>query len=131
MTEGNHEKNPSQFGQNPDLNSEPSEYKSRVMNFDWHCSLCNQKLYHRCTSQTTGAGIRASIFNCCSNATVRTQEVPLVHASYDVITLSHTESSKYYACIHTSVARGHSLPVCQLTDAASKLSLCYSSSFSV
>ena len=40
------------------------------------------------TSQSAGAGMRTSIFNRCNDATVRTREVPLVHASYDVITLS-------------------------------------------
>ena len=34
------------------------------------------------TSQSAGAGIRASIFNCCNNATVRTLEVPLMHESW-------------------------------------------------
>ena len=47
MTEGNHEKNPSQFGQHQDLNSELSEYESSVTNFDRRCTLCIQKLYHR------------------------------------------------------------------------------------
>ena len=37
-------------------------------------------------SQFTGAGIRASIFNRCNYATVRSPEVPLVHASCYVIT---------------------------------------------
>ena len=55
MTEGNHKKNHNQFGQNWDSNSELSEYKSSVMNFDWHCALCIQKLYHRHISQLGGA----------------------------------------------------------------------------
>ena len=42
------------------------------------------------TSQLAGAGIRASIFNHCNNAIVRTQEVPLVQASCDIITLPRT-----------------------------------------
>ena len=46
----------------------------------------------------------------------------------------NTESSKYYARIQTAVARGLGLPPGRLaghhTDAASKLSLCYFSSFS-
>ena len=48
--------------------------------------------------------------------------------------LSYTESSKYYARIQTAVARGLGLPAGRqagrLTDAASKHSLCYFSSFS-
>ena len=39
-----------------------------------------------------GDGIRASIFNRCTKAIVRTREVPLVHASCDVISLSRTRS---------------------------------------
>ena len=45
MTEGNHEKNLNQFGQKQDLNSELSEHKASVMNFDRCCALCIQKLY--------------------------------------------------------------------------------------
>ena len=41
------------------------------------------------TSQSTGVGIRASIFNRCNNATLRTRKVPVLHSSCDVITLSH------------------------------------------
>ena len=44
------------------------------------------------TSQSSGAGIRDSIINRSNDATVRTQEVPLVHASCDVITLTYTQS---------------------------------------
>ena len=56
-------------------------------------SLCAFKNFvrHR-TSQSAGAGIWDSIFNRCNDATVRTQKVPLVHASCDVITLSRTWS---------------------------------------
>ena len=71
-------------------NSKLSELESSVMNFDRPCALSIQKLYHRRTSQSAGAGIRASIFNRCNDATVRTGEVPLVHATYDGITLSRT-----------------------------------------
>ena len=35
------------------------------------------------TSQSAGAGIRASIFNRCNDATVRIRADPLVHASCD------------------------------------------------
>ena len=42
------------------------------------------------TSESAGAGLRASNFNRCNDATVRTWEVSLVHASCDVITLSRT-----------------------------------------
>ena len=54
-----------------------------------------------CTSQSAGAGIRASIFNCCNTATVRTWEVPLVHASllYHVHTL--TSCNKWSTCCGT------------------------------
>ena len=44
------------------------------------------------TSQLTGAGIWATIFNRCNNATVRTPKVPLLYASCDVTTLSRTGS---------------------------------------
>ena len=44
----------------------------------------------RLFSQSVGAGIRASIFNRCNDATVRTREVPLVHATCNVIALSRT-----------------------------------------
>ena len=39
MTEGNHENNPNQFGQNQGLNLELCKYESIVMNFDWCCAL--------------------------------------------------------------------------------------------
>ena len=90
MTEGNHKKNSNQFGQSRDLNLELSEYESSVMNFDQRCALCIQKLYHKHTSQSAGAGIKTYIFNRCNDATERTQEVPLVDASCDVITQSRT-----------------------------------------
>ena len=45
------------------------------------------------------------------------------------VSFHSTESSKYYARIHTAVARGRGLPACRLAghhnDPASKLSLCY------
>ena len=45
------------------------------------------------TSQSAVAGIRASIFNHYNDATVRTREVPLVHASCDVhYTIMYTQS---------------------------------------
>ena len=44
------------------------------------------------TSQTAGAGIRASIFNHYNDVTEKSWEVPLVHSSCDVITLSSTRS---------------------------------------
>ena len=40
------------------------------------------------TSQSAGAGIRASIFNRCNDASMTTREIPLVHASCDIVTLS-------------------------------------------
>ena len=44
-------------------------------------------------TQSAGARIRISIFNRCNDATVRTREVPLMHASCDVITLiTYTQS---------------------------------------
>ena len=59
-------------------------------NFD-HCdALCIQSFTVNCTSQSAGAGIRASILNRFNDTTVRTREVPLVLALCDVITLSHT-----------------------------------------
>ena len=92
MTEGNHEKNPNEFGQHRDLNSELSEYESSVINFDRRYALCIQKFIKARTSRSAGVGIRSSIFNLWNDATVRTQEVPLVHAACDVITLSRTRS---------------------------------------
>ena len=45
------------------------------------------------TSHSAGARITASIFNWCKDVTVKTRDVPLVHASCDIITaLSHTHS---------------------------------------
>ena len=81
MTEGNHKKNSNQFGQHRELNLELYEYETSVMNFDRCYVLCILKLYHRHSSQSVGAGIRAYIFNRCNDATVRTWEVPLVHVS--------------------------------------------------
>ena len=57
MIEGNHEKNPNQFVQHQDLNSELSEYESNVMNFDWCYALCIQKFITDHISQLAGAGI--------------------------------------------------------------------------
>ena len=62
-----------------------------TMNFDRRYALCIQKLYHRYTSQPVGAGIRTSIFNRCNDYTVITREVPVVHASSDVI-LYHVQA---------------------------------------
>ena len=70
MTEGNHGKNPNQFGQHQDLNLELSELIGAML-----CAFKNFITDH--TSQSLGAGIRAFIFNQCNDATVRTQEVPL------------------------------------------------------
>ena len=53
-TEGNHEKNPNQFGQYQDLNWELSDYESSVMNFDRDYALYVQKLI----SQTAFHGRR-------------------------------------------------------------------------
>ena len=46
MTEGNHEKNPNQFGQHQDFNSGLLEYESSVMNVDRRYALHVQKLHH-------------------------------------------------------------------------------------
>ena len=61
-----------------------------MMNFNLHCALCIQKLYHRLHFTVGGCWNKSPIFNRCSDATVRTREVLLVHASRDVITLSST-----------------------------------------
>jgi hypothetical protein len=52
------------------------------------------------TSQSAGAEIRASIFNSCNAATVRTQEVPVVHAPCYSISLSRMRSrfAQYKVC---------------------------------
>jgi hypothetical protein len=52
------------------------------------------------TSLSVGAGIRASIFNSCNAATVRTQDIPLVHAPYYSIALSRMCSrfAQYKVC---------------------------------
>ena len=44
------------------------------------------------TLESAGARIRAFILNRWNDGIVRTREVPLLHASYDVITLSRTRS---------------------------------------
>jgi hypothetical protein len=51
-------------------------------------------------SQLAGAGIRASIFNSCNAATVRTQEVPLLHAPCYILALSRMRSrfAQYKVC---------------------------------
>ena len=59
-----------------------------TMNFDWRYTLCIQSFMTYRTSQSPVAEITASIFNRCSDATVRTREVPLVHVLCDIITLS-------------------------------------------
>jgi hypothetical protein len=52
------------------------------------------------TSKSAGAGIGASIFNSCNDATVRKQEVPLVHALCYIIALSRMRShfAQYKVC---------------------------------
>jgi hypothetical protein len=52
------------------------------------------------TSQSAGAGIRASIFNSCNDAKVRPQEVPIVHAPCYIIALSRMRSrfAQYKVC---------------------------------
>jgi hypothetical protein len=52
------------------------------------------------TSQSAGAGIRASISNSCNAATVRTQEVPLVHAPCYILALLRMRSrfAQYKVC---------------------------------
>ena len=82
-------------------NSSPSSwYRCRNVNADSmlfplfsgiSCyALCIQNVITDHTSQLAGARIWASNFNRCNDATVRTRELPLVHASWDVITLSRT-----------------------------------------
>ena len=69
-------KNLNQFSQHLDLNSELSEYESSVMKFDERYALCIQKYFNTdSTSLSAGAGIRASVLNCCNDANVRTREV--------------------------------------------------------
>ena len=61
------------------------------------CSVHSKTLSE--TTFTVGGRVlkkRTSILNRCNNATVRIREVPLVHASCDVLTLSRT-SSRFYA----------------------------------
>jgi hypothetical protein len=52
------------------------------------------------TKHPAGAGIRASIFNSCNDATVRMQEVPLEHAPCYIIALSRMRSrfAQYKVC---------------------------------
>ena len=58
------------------------------MNFDRRYALYIHSFITGGISQSAGARIRAYIFNRCNDATVRTREVPLVHALCNVITLS-------------------------------------------
>ena len=91
MAEGNQEKNPNQFSQNRDLNSELSK-TNPVWRISIGAVLCALKNIITDTSQLAGAGVRASSFNRCNDATVTTSEIPLVHASCDIITLWSTRS---------------------------------------
>ena len=86
------------FGQHRNLNSELPEDEFRVMTLDQRYVQCIQKFIIDRTSQSEGTGIRAFIFNRCNDATVRTREVPLVHSSCDVITLSGARSKFCTSC---------------------------------
>ena len=92
MTEGKHEKNPNQFGEHRNLNSDLSEYEFSVMNFDRRYAQYIQNFIIDRTSQSTGAGIRAYNFNRRNDGTLRIREVPLVHAACDVIAITYTQS---------------------------------------
>ena len=70
-----------------------------TMNFDRRYALYIQKLYH-CTPQSARVVIRASIFNHCNDASVKTREVLLVHASCDIITLSRTLNETHWIAGH-------------------------------
>jgi hypothetical protein len=52
------------------------------------------------TSQSAGAGIRASILNSWNGATVRSQEVSLVHAPCYIVAISRMRSrfAQYKVC---------------------------------
>ena len=52
-----------------------------MMYFDWRYGFAFKNFIIDRTSQSTGAGIRASIYNHRNDAILRTWEVPLVHAS--------------------------------------------------
>ena len=56
----------------------PIDLIQLTMNFDRLCAF--KKIITDRTSQSSGAGIRVSIFNRCHDAIVRTREVPLEHA---------------------------------------------------
>ena len=58
-----------------------------MMNFDQHHALCIQKLNNRLHFTVFGCWSKSSIFNCCNEATITTQEILLVHTSCNVITL--------------------------------------------
>jgi hypothetical protein len=64
------------------------------------CSVHSETFITDRTSQSAGAGIRASTFNSCNAAIVRTQEVPLVHAPCYSIALSRMCSrfAQYKVC---------------------------------
>ena len=57
------------------------------------------------TSQSAGARIRASIFNRCDDATVRNQEVPLVHAACHIIYFTTYNQSLHAINGSTAVGR--------------------------
>ena len=63
-----------------------------TMNFDRRYAYAFKIFITDRTSQLAGAGIRSSFFNRSNDATMRTLEVPLVHSSCDVISLSRTRS---------------------------------------
>ena len=96
MTEGSHGKNPNQFGQNRDFHSRLSEIQCSVMNFD-QCLFCALKNFITdCISQSTGTGIRVSIFNRCNDATVRTLGSPT-----SACVIRHHYSVTYTQSLHT------------------------------
>jgi hypothetical protein len=66
-------------------------FENIIVLYSWrlYCAACSTTDR---TSQSAGAGIRASIFNTCNDATVRTLEVPLVHAPCYNIALSRMRS---------------------------------------
>ena len=57
-----------------------------------HPALLVQNLITDRTPQSAGAGIRASNFNRCNDATVRTREVPLVCVSHATSLLYHVHA---------------------------------------
>ena len=64
----------------------------RTMNFDRSYFCAFKNFITDRTSLLAGAERRASNLKSCNDATARTLKVPLVHASYDVITVSGTRS---------------------------------------